>query len=228
MKKVIILAALLAGIFTSCHNGARSLKTEQDSVAYAMGIDLGTYIKAIDSTLNVDVIAAGIKDVIKNDPKMQREDAFAFLNEYFMVRKPARAKAASEEFLTEAAKGEGVQRTESGLLYQVIEMGDESVRPTSEADTVLVVYEGKLRTGKVFDSSRERQDTVAFPLNRVIKGWGEGMKYVGKGGKIRLWIPSDLGYGQQGMGTAIGPNEALVFDVDLVDVMPVDSTKLKK
>ena len=85
---------------------------------------------------------------------------------------------------------------------------------------VVVNYEGKNRKGKVFDSSYERNEPAEFPLNRVIKGWTEGMKLVGKGGKITLWIPAELAYGERGAGRDIGANEALEFSVEVVDVKP--------
>lgn len=97
---------------------------------------------------------------------------------------------------------------------------------------VVVNYEGKNRKGKVFDSSYERNEPAEFPLNRVIKGWTEGMKLVGKGGKITLWIPAELAYGERGAGRDIGANEALEFSVEVVDVKPyvepapADSTKV--
>ena len=220
MKKILILMVAAAAVFTSCKTGKSSLRNEQDSVAYAIGLDLGNYIKNLDSTMNINVVAGAIRDVLRGKPKMTQDDSYAFLREYFMVRKPAKAKKASEEFLAGVAKQKDVQKTASGLLYQIIAPGDQSIKAVNDYDTVRVVYHGTLRTGKVFDSSRERGDTVSFPLNRVIKGWSEGMKLVGKGGNIKLWIPSDLGYGEQGMGQAIGPNEALVFEVNLIDVKP--------
>ena len=85
---------------------------------------------------------------------------------------------------------------------------------------VLVNYEGKTADGNVFDSSYERNEPISFPLNRVIKGWTEGMKLVGVGGQITLWIPSELGYGERGAGDNIGPNQALEFKVELLEVNP--------
>lgn len=220
MKKFFILAVVVAVALSSCNSGSKSLKTEQDSLAYAIGLDLGTYIKNMDSTLNVDIVSAAIKDVLKNKQAMEQEAAYAFMREYFMVRKPAKEKKASEEFLASVEKdNKNIQKTESGLMYEIITPGSD-VKAVNDADVVKVVYEGKLKDGKVFDSSIERGDTAEFALNRVIKGWGEGLKLVGKGGKIKLWIPADLGYGEQGAGQSIGPNQALVFDVELIDVVP--------
>lgn len=127
--------------------------------------------------------------------------------------------SASAEWLAEIEQMEGVQKTESGLLYRIDREGSD-VKATADTDVVEVNYEGKLRTGDVFDSSYERGESISFPLNGVIKGWTEGMKLVGEGGQITLWIPAELGYGERGAGSDIGPNEALEFKVELIKVNP--------
>jgi FKBP-type peptidyl-prolyl cis-trans isomerase FkpA len=145
-------------------------------------------------------------------------------------------------------KKAGVQKTESGLLYKVINAGDMEKAAKSDDDTVKVHYIGRTTEGKVFDTSlfemrpkeqqemmRERRpdlfdeegnikenEPIEFPLNRVIKGWTEGMKLVGPGGKIILYIPSSLAYGQRGAGRDIGPNAALEFEVELLEVTPAE------
>ncbi len=226
MKKCIIVLGVLAIAFTSCKGGASGLKNEQDSLAYAVGLDLGNYLKNLDSTINVNVISSAIKDVIAGKQKMEQEQAYNFLREYFMVRKPAKEKAAADAFLAKVEKdNKNIQKTESGLLYEIITPGDESAKASSDEDTVRVMYSGSLKDGKVFDSSYDRGDTAEFALNRVIAGWSEGMKLVGKGGKIKLWVPSELGYGPQGAGQMIGPNQALVFEVEVVDVIPAAPAK---
>ena len=108
--------------------------------------------------------------------------------------------------------------TPTGLKYMVLKEGTGD-RPSAD-DTVTVHYTGELLNGQVFDSSVSRGEPASFPLNRVIPGWTEGMKLVGKGGAITLWIPADLAYGPRGAGRDIGPNEALQFEVEIVDVKP--------
>ena len=217
MKKIAILGAVAAVVFSSCGTGAGSLKTEQDSLAYAVGLDFGNYVKGVDSTLDVNVIAAGIKAVLANDTTtMTREAAYNFMRDYFMVRKPKKEKEASEKFLQDAEKNNAnAKKTASGLIYEIVTPGDEAAKPKA-IDTVRVVYEGKLKTGKV------------FAVNQVIPGWTEGIQLVGKGGEINMWIPSELAYGERGAGQTIGPNEALQFNVKVIDVIPGDSTKAKK
>mgnify|MGYP003289952401 CR=1 FL=1 len=126
---------------------------------------------------------------------------------------------ASAAWLAEVEQMDGVQKSESGLLYRIDREGD-GAQATLDTDVVLVNYEGKTADGNVFDSSYERNEPISFPLNRVIKGWTEGMKLVGVGGQITLWIPAELGYGERGAGDNIGPNQALEFKVELLEVNP--------
>jgi FKBP-type peptidyl-prolyl cis-trans isomerase len=134
-------------------------------------------------------------------------------------RKLVENKEASEKWLAEVEQMENVVKTESGLLYRIDREGSD-VYATADTDVVEVNYEGKTRDGKVFDSSYERGESISFGLNQVIRGWTEGMKLVGEGGQITLWIPSDMAYGTRGAGANIGPNEALEFKVELIKVNP--------
>ncbi|MCK5888322.1 MAG: FKBP-type peptidyl-prolyl cis-trans isomerase [Methylococcales bacterium] len=123
-------------------------------------------------------------------------------------------KAAGEKFLAENAKKEGIKTTKSGLQYKVITEGKgDSPKAT---DTVTVHYKGTTLDDKEFDSSYSRNSPATFPLNRVIKGWTEGLQLMNKGAKYRFFIPSELAYGERGAGADIGPNAALIFDVELL------------
>ena len=163
----------------------------------------------------------GIVDVIEGNDKIGEDKANEFLQNYFMVVRPQQLAEQSAAWLSKVVTKAGVQKTESGLLYKVVNAGDESVKATDDRDVVVVHYKGTLEDGTVFDSSYDRGETAEFPLNHVIPAWTEGMKLVGKGGKIILWCPSDLAYGQRGAGRNIGPNQALKFEVELIDVKPV-------
>ena len=220
MKRLLIVAVIFCAAFASCQ-GSKSIKsfTAKDSLAYAMGVDYGSHAKRMDSTLNASIIYAAISDVLANKPQMTQEDAFAFLNEWFSVRLPAENLAKGIEWLEEVkAKNPNIKVTESGLMYEIIDEGDASVKATDDADQVMVNYRGTLQNGTEFDAN----DSISFALNRVIKGWTEGMKLVGKGGTVHLWIPAELGYGTRGSG-AIPPNSPLKFEVDLLDVIPVEA-----
>lgn len=126
------------------------------------------------------------------------------------------ALAKGEKFLEDNAKKDGVTVTASGLQYQIITEG--TGKSPKATDTVEVHYEGTLINGNVFDSSYRRKETIEFPLNGVIAGWTEGVQLMKEGAKFRFFIPSKLAYGTRGAGRDIGPNEALIFDVELIKV----------
>ncbi len=126
------------------------------------------------------------------------------------------ALAKGEKFLEDNAKKEGVTVTASGLQYKVIT--PSTGKSPKATDTVEVHYEGTLIDGTVFDSSYKRKESIEFPLNRVIAGWTEGVQLMQEGSKYRFYIPSKLAYGTRGAGRDIGPNEALIFDVELIKV----------
>ncbi len=121
-----------------------------------------------------------------------------------------------EKFLAENKSKEGVKTTASGLQYKITKEG--TGKQPAATDSVLVHYEGKLLDGTVFDSSIKRNEPISFPLNRVIPGWTEGLQLVKEGGKAILYIPSKLAYGSRGAGGAIGPDETLIFEVELIKV----------
>jgi FKBP-type peptidyl-prolyl cis-trans isomerase FkpA len=126
-------------------------------------------------------------------------------------------KTAGATFLAENGKKANITTTASGLQYEVLIKGTGTKSP-SATDTVEVNYEGTLLDGKVFDSSYKRGESISFPLNRVIKGWTEGVQLMTEGAKYRFYIPSDLAYGERGAGRDIAPNAALIFDVELLKI----------
>jgi len=121
-----------------------------------------------------------------------------------------------QAFLKGNATKEGVKTTSSGLQYKITKEG--TGKNPKATDTVVVHYKGTTIDGKEFDSSYKRGEPTEFPLNAVIKGWTEGLMYVSEGGKATLYIPSELAYGKRGAGGAIGPDETLIFDVELVKI----------
>ncbi len=215
---------------------------ERKLISAALGNDLGNSIVAAKIPAQTVWVKQAFTDVVAGEPKLSDAIANSEIQKYFTVTMPANNQAASEEWMASIEKKSGVVKTESGILYKIEVEGDNSIMATDDRDVVKVKYTGKTRDGKVFDSSRydemdekrkeylisqtedgvlpEDGEMIEFPLNRVIKGWTEGMKLVGKGGRISLWIPSELAYGTRGAGSNIGANEALFFDVELVDVTP--------
>jgi FKBP-type peptidyl-prolyl cis-trans isomerase FkpA len=129
---------------------------------------------------------------------------------------PEEKKAQSAAFLAENGKKPNIVTTPSGLQYEVLQKGTGTVSP-SASDNVTVHYKGTTLDGKEFDSSYSRGEPITFPLNGVIAGWTEGVQLMKEGDKFRLYIPSDLAYGERGAGP-IGPNEALIFDVELIKI----------
>ena len=173
MKKIALLAFAAIVGFSSC-TGTKSIKnfTERDSVAYAIGTDLGSYLNNLDADLDLNVVQQGMADAIKGEEKINKDDAYAFLNEYFMVRVPARNLEESTKFLENvAAKNKNVIATESGLLYEIVEMGDTTAMAKGLADEVFVNYKGTLKDGEVFDEN----DSIRFRLGQVVQGWQEGL-----------------------------------------------------
>ena len=211
----------------------------REAVSAMMGKNMGAAVKGVDADIKIkDVFraiddAANVTEPIFIDSLMrmtQEQMNGVFRAHADRVRAKAEAERnlavvenskASQKWLSKIEKKNGVQKTESGLLYRIDREGD-GAQATLDTDVVLVNYEGKTRDGKVFDSSYERGEPISFPLNGVIKGWTEGMKLVKAGGQITLWIPSELAYGENGAGSDIGPNEALEFKVELLEVNPAE------
>ncbi len=225
MKKLLIVAIAFGTALASCQ-GSKSAKSfsDIDSLSYAIGMDLASNsgVRAVaDSSLNVNVIAAAFRDVWADKLQMSKEDATAFINEWFQVRVPAKQKAEATAWLNKVkAENPNIQTTPSGLMYEIIDAGDPVVKATADADQVTVNYALSLKEGDVI----QQNDSITFALNRVIPAWTEGMKLVGKGGKVVLWVPSELGYGARASGP-IPANSALKFEVDLLDVIPAPAAE---
>lgn len=202
-------------------NGSLNLDNEMDKIAYSYGVLLGQNLKqqGMDD-LNVNHLAAGIKDVLSGaEPKIEAEEAMNIVQTYQMQQmETARNEATvvEEQFLAENAQKEGINTTDSGLQYKVIEEG--TGKSPSETDEVRVDYEGTLLDGKVFDSSYERGEPAEFPLNRVIPGWTEGLQLMKEGAKYEFYIPSRLAYGEQSPSPDIPANSTLKFIVELHEV----------
>ena len=203
--------------------------SQVDSASYLIGINFGSWIKGNNfGELNYSQVIKGIKDFM-NAKGDQRDTNFVkqfkinpmemqeILDSYLSKRRDYTAalnKEKADAFFAENAAKDSIQVTESGLQYKIIEAGSE-LKPVNDKDTVWVNYKGTLLNGDTFDESNG--EPVRFTLNRVVKGWSEGLKLVGEGGKIKLFIPSDLGYGEYG-SRGIEPNSALIFDVELTKV----------
>lgn len=233
MKKVSVLvaAAVVSGMFfTSCGPKTNvSLKSDVDSVSYAIGVSTGLGYKENLKTLpgaeaNVDALIAGFVQAIKGDStKMNMEEAREYMQKYFVeasAKEANKTKEEGEKFLADNKTKSGVITTESGLQYQVVTEGT-GAKPTAE-DHVKVHYTGTLLDGTKFDSSIDRGEPAEFPVSQVIKGWTEGLQLMPVGSKYIFWIPSDLAYGDRGAGQMIKPNSTLKFEVELLEIVNND------
>jgi FKBP-type peptidyl-prolyl cis-trans isomerase len=232
MKRLLLIAVAGTLAFSSCggqHKGGTGLKTDQDSLSYYIGVDLGYQMKQADSTMNLDALFAGIDDVFKNNKleEHSREVVNNWIRDYYMNRLPAKNLKEAEDFLAQVAQeNKNIQKEivkvgdkDVEMLYEIVQPGNEE-KPTNDRDKVKVKYEGTFINGSLFDG----RDSMDFPLNAVVKGWTEGLKLIGKGGEIKLYLHPDLAYGPYGRPPKIGPNTALVFDISLYDFTPADTT----
>jgi FKBP-type peptidyl-prolyl cis-trans isomerase len=195
-------------------------------MSYAVGQQIGKSLTDQKLELDVNMLVAGLRDMLAGNPQLsleQLQNSMAELQQQQMAKMQAENakageanKAKGEAFLAENKKKPGVMTTPSGLQYKVITEG-KGKKPTKD-NTVKVHYTGTLLDGTVFDSSVKRGEPIEFPLGGVIKGWTEGVQLMSIGSKYMFYIPSDLAYGPNGAGGAIGPNETLIFEVELLDI----------
>lgn len=228
--KVLLVCTLSIFLISSC--GSDTGKTfpgvtqkQLDSASYAIGVSIGSMIRGTDlGDLNYQKFVEGFKDITSNNPlKLNDEDINRIIMEYLTARSEYSSQASIEEgvaFLEQNKTKAGVKTTASGLQYEILSEG-AGAYPTAE-DVVEVHYVGTLLSGEVFDSSYDRGESISFALNEVIPGWTEGIQLINEGGKIKLWIPSDLGYGDRGAGS-IPPHSLLIFEVDLIKINPETS-----
>ncbi len=190
MKKIILGAVIAALAMTSCSTGSTPApKTQLDSLSYALGIDYGNYLKAVQEQIaediNINQVAQAITDVINDKATMTPEDAYGQLSNYFAVVLPQKFKEKEQAFLDEVfSKNKNVVKTETGLMYEILKEGT-GPKPT-ESDRVEVYYEGTLSDGTIFDGNKGSGEPISFSLDGVIEGWTEGLQYVGEGGIIKL------------------------------------------
>lgn len=203
---------------------------EFDRLSYALGLSMGNNFRSSGiRDLNVEDFSAGVAAVFKGEPlKMSYDEAKEEIRKYFTVleqeqqaaaAKMAEANAeAGKHFLEENGKRVEVKTTPSGLQYEVVSEGT-GVQP-KPGDSVTVHYTGKLIDGTVFDSSVDRGEPATFGVTQVIPGWVEALQMMKEGAKWNLFIPSALAYGPNGAGPVIGPNATLIFEVELIKVIP--------
>ncbi len=203
------------------------LKTEKDKLSYSIGFDMGSSLKRNGIDVDPRIVSKAIQDVLLGRKSLmteqERQESISAFQKDMAAKQQEKAKEQGgknmkegEAFLTENKNKEGVVALPSGLQYVVLAEGKGN-RPKA-TDTVTVQYRGTLIDGTEFDSSYKRGQPATFALNQVIKGWTEGVQLIKEGGKIRLFVPSELAYGDRGAGAQIGPNAALIFEVELISI----------
>ncbi len=199
-----------------------------EKLGYCLGLDFGSRLAADETPVDLGAVVAGLKDGLSGaQPQLTDEQIAAVMDRFqlMMLKKvnPEMAQQAEEnltrgtKFLAENRAKEGVQETASGLQYRVITEGDGAT-PTAE-DTVRCHYEGTLTDGQVFDSSYKRGTPAEFPVGGVIAGWTEALQMMKVGSKWEVALPAKIAYGMRGAPGAIGPNETLVFTIELLDIV---------
>ena len=198
-----------------------SLKTTSDSVAYSIGVSIGANMKkdGLDS-LDLDIMKQAINSAMNGDSLLVDANLSQSVIQAYLARKQKQKGEAGmqigKKFLEENKKKQGVIELPDGLQYMVMKEGTGPL-PTAN-DTVSVHYHGTLIDGTVFDSSVERGEPAEFPVGAVIKGWTEALQLMKVGSKYKLFIPSDLAYGDRAAGPKIGPNSTLIFEVELLTI----------
>ena len=199
-----------------------ALSSALDSLSYALGMIDATFFKSqgVD-TINYALMNKGFDEVLKEKKTLltsqQADMTVREQLQAFMRKKSQGTIDEGEKFLAENKKRDGVKVTPSGLQYEILKLGT-GPRP-ADTSTVKVHYEGFLINGKKFDSSRDRGEPISFALNQVIKGWTEGVQLMPVGSRFKFYIPYTLGYGEQGAGGSIPGGAALIFDVELIDIV---------
>ncbi len=235
MKKKFASALLTVCLFVPATSFAAVEQSEtsitldsfEKKLSYSMGFEVGNYFKGAGGDIKKEWLIQGIKDAYDDAKPALTVEEMVVVQKEFAVKMEerqkaemavmlAKNKAAGDAYLEENKKKEGVIVTASGLQYEVITQG-EGEKPKA-TDKVKVDYVGKLIDGREFDSSIKRGEPAVFGVGQVIKGWSEALQLMNVGSKVRLVIPSDIAYGEQGVAPSIQPNSVLIFEVELLAI----------
>ncbi len=233
MKYMLISFCLLTATIMHTAGYAAAEETEQtlegsrEKLSYAIGMQIAESLKANDFDLDIDTLIKGLRDVYRGEePLMSDQEIMEVQRQAMAEQEEERARMLEEnlqksrEFLQENLQREGVRATDSGVQYELIESGD-GASPGADA-VVEIHYVGRTTDGDVFDSSRERGEPAVFPLEGIVSGLSEGIQLMREGASYRFFLPPELAYGERGAGAAIGPNEALIFEVELIGILEND------
>ena len=200
---------------------AQSFKSEADSLSYSLGMLVAENLKNQGfGDIDVEIFAKAMKSTFKGEQTLLTNQQCQAIVQSTATKKSMKAgednKVAGEQFLAKNKLRPEITTTTSGLQYEILKAGD-GAKPMA-TDKVLVHYHGTLINGEIFDSSVQRGEPIAFPLNQVIPGWTEVVQLMPVGSKWKVYIPSQLAYGERGAGGNIGPNSALIFEIELLEI----------
>ena len=229
MKKIVIGLLglfLIAGAAVAEEKGVE-LKTDEQKLSYAMGLDLGAYFKSLEENFDLKVLQQGISDSYTGDKALMTSEEAAEVQQKFAARQQEKQvkktvemvtknREEADTFLAANKEKEGVQETASGLQYKVVKEG-KGKKP-AVSDTVKVHYKGTLLNGTEFDSSYKRNEPAVFQVGQVISGWQEALQLMNVGSTYELYLPPDLAYGDRGAPPVIEPGSMLIFQVELVEI----------
>jgi FKBP-type peptidyl-prolyl cis-trans isomerase len=234
-NSIIYVLVIVLALSASCQQGGKSVKltTNVDSVSYALGVLVGSQnLKQMANApggadINKEVLAAAFRvAMVGEQPVITEEQANGIVQKFFESAGEKQAQKSLEEgnaFLEKNKARQGVTTTLSGLQYEIITAGT-GPKPVA-TDQVRVHYHGTLIDGKVFDSSVDRGEPVVFGVNQVIPGWTEALQLMPVGSKWKIYLPSNIAYGDRAPGGDIGPNAALIFEVELLEIVKPETTK---
>lgn len=220
----LAMTLVLGGIVVAQVQAADTkLDNDKKKFSYTLGYQIAQNLARQGAILDADAAAQAVHDAFSGKPPVLSVDemkAVVARIQEKALKKHAEISnknlEAGKKFLAENGKKDGVKTLDSGLQYKVLIKGDGDIPKANS--TVVAHYEGRLTNGKVFDSSIKRGSPATFPVNGVIKGWQEALQLMPTGSKWQVYIPADLAYGEKGVGGSIGPNEALVFDIELISI----------
>ncbi len=224
MKKTTLWALSALSVLSYTVNAADlKLTTDKEKLSYALGVQIGQDFKQRKFDINTDTFVVAIKDMLADKkPQLSKAEITAVFQKLQKAQMEMQQAASGENskkgkaFLAKNKNEKGIITLDSGVQYRIITEG-KGKRP-SASNSVVAHYTGTLINGTVFDSSVERGEPATFPVNGVIKGWQEVLQLMKTGAKWKVFIPPELAYGERGAGADIGPNETLIFEIELLEI----------
>ncbi len=234
MNRFIASTLLLGALLISCKSEPKvataALNNETDSLAYVIGLNIADNLMAMDSTINVAVVCRAISEKVSSKALMTNDDARDYYLRYLTFVEPERKRGYEEQYLEDlATSNRDFTRSKSGLTYNIAVIGDESQSPKLASDNISLRYTISRIGGEQIYSSYAQGDTLNLALSELNDGLQEGVKMIGKGGKINAWIPSKLSYGEDGDDELnIKPFETLYYEVELIELNRNSKTSVSR